>query len=91
MTERVITLDVRADIQEGREPFSRIIQAAAGLRNGEALLLIAPFEPVPLYRIMARQGFSYKCRPAGTGDWEVLFSRGPAGTAPDSPTAPKQS
>jgi uncharacterized protein (DUF2249 family) len=77
MIEKVITLDVREDIRQGREPFTRIMRAAAALQDGESLLLIAPFEPAPLYRIMARQGFTHKSRPNGTGDWEVLFSRAP--------------
>ena len=44
------TLDVREDIRAGREPFSKIVAAVAGLSSEENLLIIAPFEPVPLFR-----------------------------------------
>ena len=75
MNDNVVSLDVRADIERGREPFSKIMQTVARLKEGENLLLIAPFEPVPLFSVMARQGFSHEAKSTGTGDWEVLFSR----------------
>jgi len=70
-----VTLDVREDIRKGREPFSKIMRAALRLKQGQRLRLIAPFEPLPLYSVTAREGFSHKSRPTGTGDWEVLFQR----------------
>jgi uncharacterized protein (DUF2249 family) len=75
MKQRTITLDVRDDIRQGREPFGRIMQAIQQLRRNEDLLLIAPFEPVPLFTILAQQGFSHQARAMDSGDWEVLFSR----------------
>ena len=75
MRSKTVTLDVREDIQKGREPFSKIMRAVYGLKNGEALRLIAPFEPLPLFSATVREGFSHKSRPTGTGDWEVLFQR----------------
>jgi uncharacterized protein (DUF2249 family) len=70
-----VKLDVRDDIRNGREPFSKIMSAAAALRTDEQLLLIAPFEPVPLFRVMEKQGFRHKARRDDSGDWEVLFVR----------------
>jgi hypothetical protein len=78
MTARVVTLDVREDIRQGHEPFTRILQTAADLRTNETLRLLVPFEPIPLYRMLARQGFTYRSNSIGTGDWEVLFSRSAA-------------
>ncbi|MBI4659331.1 MAG: DUF2249 domain-containing protein [Verrucomicrobia bacterium] len=75
MSQRVVPLDVREDIRMGREPFTRIMRTVDGLRSGEALLLIVPFEPYPLYSVMAREGFSHESRRTGTGTWEVLFQR----------------
>src|ERR1041385_2031362 len=90
MTDNIVTLDVCEDIRAGREPFSRIMKTTAGLKPGESLLLIAPFEPTPLYRMMAREGFANRARQRATGDWEVLFSRreAPAPAMPQSATAP---
>ena len=69
------TLDVRGDIRAGREPFSKIMATVAGLAAQENLLLIAPFEPVPLFQVLARQGFGHESKQTETGDWQVLFSR----------------
>ena len=87
MSHTVITLDVREDIRGGREPFSRIMQTVAQLEGNEELLLIAPFEPAPLYAVLAGQGFSHRTKPTETGDYEVLFTR-TAGASPGSNTPP---
>lgn len=75
MSNKVVTLDVREDIQRGREPFSRIMQAAGSLRPDEDLLLIAPFEPKPLYGVLAQQGFEHESHLGADGAWEVRFTR----------------
>jgi uncharacterized protein (DUF2249 family) len=71
----LVTLDVREDIREGREPFSRIMRLVSELTTGQKLLLIAPFEPIPLLHAMARRGFSHSAKRTSSGDWEVLFTR----------------
>ena len=87
MSTRTVTVDVRADLRAGREPFSKIMNAAAALRPEEQLLLIAPFEPVPLFRVMEKQGFRHVNLPTTSGDWEVLFRRQPGPSAAE--TAPR--
>ena len=77
MTEKIVKVDVREDIRQGREPFSKIMLAASRLKGNEALLLIAPFEPRPLFGVLGQQGFTYQSKPTGAGDWEVLFRREP--------------
>lgn len=42
-------LDVRPVLEQGGEPFVRIMEAAAAIKPGGTLVIIAPFEPVPLY------------------------------------------
>ena len=69
------TIDVRDDIRNGREPFSTIMAAATALRSDEQLLVIAPFEPVPLFRVLEKQGFCHTSQPIAAGDWEVRFMR----------------
>jgi uncharacterized protein (DUF2249 family) len=71
---KTITLDVRDDIRKGREPLSKIMRAAAVLQSGEDLLVIAPFEPAPLFAVLEKQGFRHLSRPLATGDWEVRFT-----------------
>ena len=88
-----VTVDVREDIRHGREPFSKIMNAAAALQKDEQLLVIAPFEPVPLFRVLEKQGFRHTSQPAAAGTWEVRFTRqanaspldaAPAGASPGS-------
>jgi uncharacterized protein (DUF2249 family) len=71
---KTVTLDVRPDLLEGREPFSKIMETVAGLGPEDSLLLIAPFQPVPLFQVLAKKGLNYKSTPTETGDWEVLFT-----------------
>src|SRR6266481_1445159 len=75
MNDQTVTVDVRDDVRNGREPFSKIMGAAAGLKTSQELLIISPFEPAPLYAVLQKQGFSYASRPMPSGDWEVLFTR----------------
>ena len=81
MNKIPVKLDVRETIRSGREPFGEIMQAVTQLKDNEQLLLIAPFEPAPLYAVLAQQGFSHQSKSTATGDWEVLFTRGPAASA----------
>jgi uncharacterized protein (DUF2249 family) len=76
MKTKTVTLDVREDIRQGREPFTKIMTAAAGLGAGEELLLLAPFEPVPLFGVLEQQGFRHRAERTASGDWEVRFTRG---------------
>jgi len=74
MADKIVTLDVREDIRGGREPFSKIMGAVAGLEDGQDLLLIAPFEPLPLFGVLAKKGFQHASREVTQGHWEVLLS-----------------
>jgi uncharacterized protein (DUF2249 family) len=71
-----MTLDVRADLRAGREPFSKIMAAVAVLPEEQSLRILAPFEPAPLIKLLARQGFQHAARADAAGDWELLFTRG---------------
>lgn len=75
MSDSIVTLDVREDLRQGREPFARIIQMVNSLEEDQGLLLIAPFKPAPLFEVMAQRGFQHEARLMPGGDWEVLFSR----------------
>jgi uncharacterized protein (DUF2249 family) len=75
MSEHIVRLDVREDLRQGREPFSIIMNAVGRLRPGEKLLLVAPFEPAPLFSVLGHQGFNHESIRIESGDWEVLFTR----------------
>jgi uncharacterized protein (DUF2249 family) len=91
MSRRTVTLDVREDIRNGREPFAKIMQTVAGLKDDEHLRLIAPFEPAPLYAVLAQRGYAHQSKPTPEGDFEVLFTRGSGYPAkPQGSATPQQ-
>lgn len=76
MEPLAVTLDVRGALAEGREPFAMIMEAVAPLtRTGDRLLLIAPFEPSPLYRVLDGRGFDHEVLRLEDGLCEVRFTR----------------
>jgi uncharacterized protein (DUF2249 family) len=87
MNPRTVTLDVREDIRNGREPFAKIMQTVADLKGNERLRLIAPFEPAPLYAVLAQRGYAHKSQPTPGGDFEVLFTPSSADSANPQATA----
>lgn len=74
MPAKTVTLDVREDLREGREPFARIMAAVSRLREGERLRVIAPFEPRPLIGVLAAQGFVASVTQAADGSFETIFT-----------------
>lgn len=87
MCADTVTVDVREDIRSGREPFSRIMSAVAGLEPTQDLLIVAPFEPTPLMGLLQKQGFGYSTNALASGDWEVRFTRHTAVPAPAGPAS----
>lgn len=73
--QRVVELDVRDDLRNGREPFARIMATVEALGPTDVLHLRATFEPVPLVRVMARRGYEHVAEEEGSGDWSVWFHR----------------
>ncbi len=67
-------LDVRPFFAAQRPPLPAILAAINGLRPGQALRLIAPLEPQPLYARLAERGFSAAARRRDDGAWEILFT-----------------
>lgn len=55
----IITLDVRADLASGKDPFQRIMDTLASLSQDNFLLIINTFEPAPLINVLKRKGFEY--------------------------------
>jgi hypothetical protein len=84
----VVELDVREDMRSGREPFSRIIGAVSALADDQVLRLRTVFEPVPLFAVLAKRGFSYESRPEAPDDWSAWFWR--AGRDGEAPAAEVQ-
>lgn len=83
----ITDLDVREDLRNGVEPFSRIMAAQSGIPLGGVLRLRAAFEPVPLYTALGHQGFSHWTERLAEDDWRAWFFRGEITDEPESPPA----
>jgi hypothetical protein len=81
----VVEVDVREDLRAGREPFSRIMAAVAGLRKDQVLLLRATFEPIPLYAVLGQQGLLHEARAEAPDYWSVWFWLPPGAEASPDP------
>ncbi len=68
-------LDVRPELEQGGEPFVRIMEGAASVEPGGTLVIIAPFEPVPLYEVLGARGFSHVTEKVAADEWVVQFTR----------------
>jgi hypothetical protein len=51
------TFDARPVIAAGGEPFNDIMTTVAALDEDEELVVLAPFEPVPLGGVLSSRGF----------------------------------
>jgi hypothetical protein len=69
------TLDLRAMIAAGDEPFTRIMAAVAAVGPGETLLLVTPFLPSPLIERLQSEGFSARPERRDDGSWQTSFRR----------------
>jgi uncharacterized protein (DUF2249 family) len=82
---RRVEVDVREDIRRGEEPFARIMAAVKTLGADETLVLRVPFEPVPLYGVLAKRGFTHRAERHAEDDWSVSFHRASSGTSAGGP------
>jgi len=55
--EPVKTIDVRADLLNGIDPFNTIMHELSAVPAGETMLVINSFEPAPLIRILKGKGY----------------------------------
>lgn len=75
--EAIVTLDVRPILARGEEPVAVILAAADALSPGQTLRLLAPFRPVPLFRVMAKRGFDHHDLQLSGSDWQIDFAPQP--------------
>lgn len=76
ITCRARIVDARPLLARGEEPFDTIMAAVADLEPGQPLVVLAPFEPVPLEGVLSAQGFSWDAEALDGGDWRVVFRPG---------------
>jgi hypothetical protein len=66
-------LDTRPIFERGETPCQAIEDAVDHLIPGQLLVLLVPFEPVPLYTKLGRQGFTHESKRLEDGSWRVEF------------------
>lgn len=71
--EAATVLDVRPELASGGEPFVRVIETAGTIQPGGMLVIIAPFEPVPLYDVLGALGFTHQTATFAPDTWVVRF------------------
>lgn len=69
----VASYDVRPLLASGDDPLGAILGRAGDVEFGGFLVIDAPFNPSPLRRVLAAQGYSSYGRRLNPGHWRVFF------------------
>ncbi|MCD6062433.1 MAG: hypothetical protein K0R82_344 [Flavipsychrobacter sp.] len=68
-------LDVRDDINNGKDPFKKIMQAITTLPKDKVLLLVNSFEPLPLICILKDRGYESEVVEVGSDEIHTYFKK----------------
>jgi uncharacterized protein (DUF2249 family) len=71
-----LVLDVRPIFAQGGSPCGTIDDAVARLGPGQALVLLVPFEPAPLFGKLGARGFTHKSEVQADGSYRIEFTPG---------------
>jgi len=82
--EKLVVLDVRDMLAGGEDPLALIQRTVKQLKPGQVLEIVNTFEPVPLVRLLEKQGFGAYVNAAASDRIETFFFREDAAApAPD--------
>jgi uncharacterized protein (DUF2249 family) len=70
-----VDLDVREDLRLKKEPFDKIMATVKSLKEGQAFVLHAPFNPLPLHKVLGRRGFEHKAEKIEKKHWKVIYTK----------------
>jgi uncharacterized protein (DUF2249 family) len=70
-----VRLDLRPVFADGHEPLGLILDEIDRLPDGAALVIEAPFHPVPLRRLLGGRGYDSAARQVAADHWRVAFRR----------------
>ncbi|HLT55066.1 MAG TPA: DUF2249 domain-containing protein [Bacillota bacterium] len=70
-----VELDVREDLRLKKEPFDKIMATVKSLKEGQAFVLHAPFNPLPLHKVLGRRGFEHKAEKIEKKHWKVIYTK----------------
>jgi uncharacterized protein (DUF2249 family) len=69
-----IYLDLRG--MQPPEPMERTLDALEQLLLGQQVRIVIDREPVPLFRILERNDYTYRCTQTSPGLFEIVISQG---------------
>ena len=69
----IVELDVREDLLLKKEPFDKIMGAVKQLKPGQIFVLHAPFNPIPLHKLLSKKGFVYEVIKLEKKHWQVTY------------------
>lgn len=73
--EKMAEVDVREDLRLKKEPFDKVMGTVKEIKDGEAFVLHAPFNPIPLHKILRRKGFEYEGEKVEKKHWIVIYTK----------------
>jgi uncharacterized protein (DUF2249 family) len=79
--------DLRPLLAGGTDPLPLVVERAARLGQGQKLLLEAPFDPLPLRRVLANMGVSSIAERLAEGHWRIILERAEDAALPISDSA----
>ncbi|MDR3441279.1 DUF2249 domain-containing protein [Telmatospirillum sp.] len=79
--------DLRPLIAGGIDPLQRVVEHVRPIAAGGDVVLVAPFNPLPLRRVLAQLGFSSTADRQEDGHWRILCQRDGEGDVSGTPTA----
>jgi len=82
----MLSLDLRPLLAAGTDPLQGVVEQAGRLPSGARLELEAPFNPLPLRRVLGQMGFSSKAEKLADGHWRISLERDGAGEVVNSPS-----
>jgi len=85
--QKIISFDVRELLSGGNDPLRQIQQKVKELKQGEVLKIINSFEPVPLIKLLEKQGFLSYVNPVNNNRIETYFYKSENAKAPEMEAA----
>ncbi len=76
--EKIVDLDVRPELDAGRDPFNLIIKTLGSMSDDQVLHLVIVFEPIPLYTVLKMKGYDHSTEQVD-GLWHIYFFKGATG------------
>jgi len=85
MSNPMLSLDLRPLLAAGTDPLRGVVEQAGRLSSGAKMVLEAPFNPLPLRRVLGQMGFSSRAEKLADGHWRISLERDGAGQVINSP------